>query len=313
MLERYGKKNGFGFRLFKIRGSIVTTERGNFWSDTFGNRKNPPVLLLMGAGCQGIFWTKTFCQNLADRGFFVIRFDQRDTGCSDYSDAPYLLLDMAKDAIAVLRAYGIEQARWVGLSLGGAIARLAAVHFPSAVHSLTLIATTYDFYPVLSVIRNEPCQGGDGLSPPHKTWFDWMREAESLPERSFFRRLFKHLQGWKILNGNNTPFPYLYYASLLGKSIVRQRSFTTIVRHKIALESSVRDVWETKDRIRVPTLILHGGSDPLFPKDHPERAACLIPESRLEIIENMGHNLCPCFQKRVIESIATFFSSIPRS
>src|SRR5437016_13849254 len=108
--------------------------------DSFGDPADPPLLLIMGLGTQMTGWAPEFCELLAARGFHVTRFDNRDTGLStqldelpapdlmaiiggDPATAPYLLEDMARDAVAVLDALGLQRAHIVGASMGGMIAQ----------------------------------------------------------------------------------------------------------------------------------------------------------------------------------------------
>ena len=140
--------------------------------DSFGDPADPPLLLVMGLGSQMIAWDDGFCAQLAARGLHVIRFDNRDIGLSTRFDAagvpdvgaalmalmlgrpiraPYLLRDMADDAIGLLDHLGIARAHVVGASMGGAIAQLLAIHHPQRVRSLTSIMAT---------------SGAKGLPPP---------------------------------------------------------------------------------------------------------------------------------------------------
>ena len=96
-------------------------------------------------------WPTEFCEKLADTGFYVIRYDHRDTGFSAYCDFeknPYTLLDMAKDGAGLLDSIGVQKAHVVGLSMGGPITELIAVNFPEKVLSITLMATSPDFRPM---------------------------------------------------------------------------------------------------------------------------------------------------------------------
>src|SRR5688572_9238222 len=130
--------------------------------DTFGDRDGPPLLLIMGLGAQMIVWDQEFCEALADRGFFVVRFDNRDVGLStkltsaridffatiaraiqgEPIDSPYKLSDMAADAVSLLDHLGIRAAHIVGASMGGMIAQTIAIEHPARVLTLTSIMST---------------------------------------------------------------------------------------------------------------------------------------------------------------------------
>ncbi|MEA2418631.1 MAG: hypothetical protein QOE60_837, partial [Thermoleophilaceae bacterium] len=126
--------------------------------ETIGDPANPPLLLVMGLGMQLIHWELELCEQLAERGFYVIRFDNRDSGRSTKIDAPvpdmrrallgrrieapYRLEDMADDAFGLLDQLGIEAAHVVGASMGGMIAQTMAIKRPERVLSLTSIMST---------------------------------------------------------------------------------------------------------------------------------------------------------------------------
>ncbi|MGP3785431.1 alpha/beta fold hydrolase [Paenibacillus sp. 1A_MP2] len=131
--------------------------------DSYGNETDEAILLIAGLGTQMIRWTVPFCEMLATRGFRVIRFDNRDTGLSTHfshyatldfealaktlmsgqrPDIPYTLDDMSNDAVGLLDALGIKKAHFVGRSMGGMIAQLAASKYPERVLSLTSIMST---------------------------------------------------------------------------------------------------------------------------------------------------------------------------
>ena len=124
---------------------------------TSGNPADPPLLLVMGLGAQLIAWPEKFVEQLTGRGFFTIRFDNRDCGLStkfegmpdfmalfggDKSSAPYLVEDMAEDALGVLDALGLERAHVVGVSMGGMITQALVIHHPSRFLSATSIMST---------------------------------------------------------------------------------------------------------------------------------------------------------------------------
>src|SRR5829696_8720248 len=112
---------------------------------TFGDRADPPILLIMGGASSMDWWEDGFCERLAAGSRFVIRYDHRDTGRSvsyEPGAAPYSLRDLAEDAVGLLDAFGLESAHLVGMSMGGWIGQLVALDHPDRVASLTLISTS---------------------------------------------------------------------------------------------------------------------------------------------------------------------------
>src|SRR5713101_4889372 len=131
--------------------------------DAFGDRNAAPLILIMGLAAQMIAWDEAFCAQLADRGFWAVRFDNRDIGLStrlqqfpvpdlaslieqqllgEPLSAPYTLRDMAADTVGLMDALGIESAHVVGVSMGGAIAQEMAIHYPNRVRTLTSIMSS---------------------------------------------------------------------------------------------------------------------------------------------------------------------------
>src|SRR3954454_12446046 len=111
--------------------------------DTFGNLADPTLLLVMGMGFQLVHWPEGFCRMLAAEGFLVVRFDNRDAGCSTHLPGRrYTLEDMADDATGLLDALGVGSAHVVGASLGGMIAQTMAIRHPERVRSLASLMST---------------------------------------------------------------------------------------------------------------------------------------------------------------------------
>lgn len=124
---------------------IIEANGITIWTESFGDPTDAPLLLIMGATAQGIYWPDDFCQALVEQSRFVIRYDNRDTGqstCFDFATNPYTLDDLAADAIAVLDAYGIEQADIAGASMGGMITQTLMIQAPERVRSATLIMSS---------------------------------------------------------------------------------------------------------------------------------------------------------------------------
>src|SRR5690554_3075316 len=123
---------------------IVEFQEVKICTEHIGNEGDPAVLLMMGATASMLWWDEEFCERLAQKGFFVIRYDNRDVGKSTtYAQGtpPYGLEDMVDDAIHILDAYTIQHAHLAGMSLGGLLAQMAALIYPERVKSLVLIAT----------------------------------------------------------------------------------------------------------------------------------------------------------------------------
>ena len=138
----------------RMTTGTVTANGLQFAYETFGDPQQPPLLLVMGLGTQMLGWPDGFCRDLADAGFHVIRFDNRDVGLSTHLDdlpAPspvsvtlrrsrpaYRLDDLAADTIGLLDALGIDRVHLVGASMGGFISQLVALQVPARIASLTL-------------------------------------------------------------------------------------------------------------------------------------------------------------------------------
>jgi pimeloyl-ACP methyl ester carboxylesterase len=127
-----------------MREKMISHNGVEICTEYFGERDQPAMLLLAGATVSMLFWDEEFCRRLADRGFFVIRYDNRDVGKSTHykpGTTPYDIVYLVNDAMAILDAYVLDKAHFVGMSLGGLIAQIAALKHPDRVQSLTLIST----------------------------------------------------------------------------------------------------------------------------------------------------------------------------
>lgn len=261
------------------------------YTESIGNPKNPPVLLIMGAMNQGIFWYDLFCEELANTGFFVIRYDHRDTGFSsvvDFEKNPYSLDDLTKDAIDILDRYNISQAHIVGISMGGYIGQLLAINFPNRLLTLTLISTTADHRPYMDATMGN-FSNKYKLSYPSEKFIKYIENSKNnLPkiEKEFINA---QIEGWKIFFGNELNNENLNeLIRLIDLSNKRNKNKLSPFNHGLAVARS-KDRLETIKNIKVPTLIIHGENDVCFPIDHSQYLNMEISNSKLEIVENMGH------------------------
>jgi pimeloyl-ACP methyl ester carboxylesterase len=263
--------------------------------DEVGDAKAPVILLIMGLGTQMIAWPEAFCLALAQSGFRVVRFDNRDIGLStkfetatpiDLAaafaramagksvDAPYTLDDMAADAIGLMDALGIGNAHLVGASMGGMIAQIGAAKFANRTRSLTSIMSSSGD-PGLP--QGKPDAISALLAPrPHPD------DRESVIKT-----------GMTILRVIGSPGFPTSEADLRAKvEQAADRSYYPPgpARHLLAILASGSRV-ELLKRINVPTLVIHGMDDPLVPVEAGKDTAKHIPGATLKIIPGMGHDL----------------------
>jgi pimeloyl-ACP methyl ester carboxylesterase/predicted transcriptional regulator YdeE len=273
------------------------------WYEEFGASEDPALLLIMGGCSQGIFWPTEFCERLADQGFHVIRYDHRDVGKStaiDFATDPYDLGDMAEDAVGLLDALEISQAHLMGLSMGGPISELVAGRYPDRVASVTLIATSPDFEPMDRAYGGKPPMAGETLSRPNPTYVAWVNELLYAPPQTFDELLEARVHGFRLLNGT-LPFDEEACRQLQRQFLKRQTS-DTMANHLLAIQLSLDLIREAPYQVSVPTLIIHGSEDVIFPADHGRALAAAIPHATYLPIRGMGHMPNPHLYNRWIRA-----------
>ncbi len=259
--------------------------------DTFGADASPPLLLIMGVGAQMILWDAEFCELLAERGHFVIRFDNRDVGLSTkfekqgHSFKPaYTLGDMADDAVGLLDALGIAKAHICGASMGGLIAQIVAYRYPERVLSLTsMMSSTGN--PKLPQMK--PAVLAAVFKPvPTK------REAN----------IEHNVKLGRMLWSPGFPFDEERFRKIMAESYDRSYYPQGFMRQSAAVlthgyrKSSI-------ESIRVPTLVIHGDQDPLVSVEGGRETARLIPEAKLMIVKGMGHDMPRGAWPEIIDAI----------
>jgi pimeloyl-ACP methyl ester carboxylesterase len=256
--------------------------------ETIGDPSNPPLLLVMGLGMQLIHWDRELCELLAERGFHVIRFDNRDAGHSTQVDAPvpnvmramaglkvdapYLLDDMAGDAFGLLDHLGIEAAHVAGVSMGGMIAQTMAIKRPERVLSLSSIMST----------TGERRAG----RPKLRVWSVLTRRAPD--ERDAFVEHFVRV--FRAIGSKRFAFDEDRVRALAAATYERGNHPAGTGRQLAAIMAS-GDRTERLRELRVPTTVFHGRSDPLVPFRGGRATARAIPGARLIAIPGMGHDL----------------------
>lgn len=276
------------------------------WSESFGQPGDRPLLLIMGAMNQGIFWPDDFCRRLAAAGFYVIRYDHRDTGRSsvvNFATAPYDLAALSRDALAVLRGHGIARALVVGLSMGGYIAQLMALDDPAAVEALVLISSSADQRPYMTATMGLPASDSP-LPGPEGSWLAYLRAMQVDPPRSAEAMTENILRGWEITYGGERPFPRQQVAAMVRLAAQRTSQPMAAFQHGLAVAASPHRLQRVHD-IRQPTLVIHGRFDACLPLPHGEDLARRIPGAKLCLLP-MGHSFMFAWDDEVLAAILAF-------
>ncbi|HEX6337410.1 MAG TPA: alpha/beta hydrolase [Jiangellaceae bacterium] len=252
--------------------------------ETLGTPADPAVLLIMGAAAPMDWWPDGFCERLASEGhLFVIRYDHRDTGQSTSFEAgapSYTSADMTDDAIGVLDALGIDKAHLVGASMGGGIAQELAVDQFDRVLSLTLISTS-----PIGLGRDDLPPMSDEL---RQTFHDPVPQPDWSDRSAVVEYMLKDLRPY---HGSVT-MDEAAWRSLVERIVDRTTNVAASMINHWILEDGNASQART-DQIAVPTLVLHGTEDPLFPYPHGQALADAIPGARLVPLEGVGHAELP--------------------
>jgi len=274
--------------------------------DTAGDPKAVPLLLISGLGLQLTAWPDEFVEGLVDLGFYVIRYDNRDTGLSTKFEhagtpnlalawlkslvrwpirPPYTLEDMADDAVGVLSALGVARAHVVGVSMGGMIAQLMAAKYPSRVLSLT------------SVMSSSGRRGLPGPAPAVK------RALMRRPGANDADAMVEHgVQLLQAIGSPTYPTPEKELRRRVARALRRNCCPGGVLRQILAVAAS-GDRTPQLRTIVAPALVIHGAADPMVPLACGADTAEAIPNARLEVIEGMGHDLPTQLMERLLALI----------
>ena len=259
--------------------------------DHFGNPTDPALLLIMGFTAQMVAWEEEFCQQIADRGHFVIRFDNRDCGLStklhgvdsnsdavimaammetEMPPAPYTLSDMAADAMQVLDHLNIERAHIMGASMGGMIAQTVAIEHPHRVKTLISVMSQPGELTVGQptqeamelIVTPAPSDRDEyiAFAPKWQLWQSKKYRSDEVSRRNAIRDFDRS----NYPEGGPRQMAAIYASGSRAEGL---------------------------QKLQIPTLVIHGTEDQLITPSGGERTAELIPNSTLLMVDDMGHDL----------------------
>jgi pimeloyl-ACP methyl ester carboxylesterase len=278
--------------------------------DTFGDPSDPTALLIMGLSGPLIWWSPDFCTQLAERGFFVVRFDNRDVGRSTKIDGapvtrvdtalaalrgamrperarrrpPYTMSDMAADTAGLLDHLGVDSAHVIGVSMGGMIAQTLAIEYPARVRSLVSMMST---------------TGRRSVG-----WTDPRLLPLFFRERSVDRASFLE-QSFVVMESIGSPgyrATREEAAALAGATYDRGLNAEGVARQTLAILAQP-DRTAALSSVRVPALVIHGLADKMVHVSGGRATAAAIPGAELMLVPGMGHDLPAAIWPEILAGI----------
>jgi pimeloyl-ACP methyl ester carboxylesterase len=270
--------------------------------ERFGDPDDPPILLVMGLATQMIAWHDDFCEELAGRGFHVVRFDNRDIGRSTHLEfrAPtvgqlfrrrfrpeqYTLSDMAEDTARLIERLELGPSHLVGVSMGGMIAQTLAVEHPELVRSLTSMLST---------------TGSRFKGQPHPSVYRYLLRPPPRDRAGYIQR---SAEVFGLVGSTAFQRDEAYIRERAGRMYDRDFDIAAGGRQLGAITAS-GDRTRQLAEIKAPTLVIHGSVDKMIRPSGGRATARAIPNARLMVIEGMGHDLPRGAWPQIIDAIAT--------
>ncbi len=288
-----------------MQASEVDANGLTFHFEVGGNPEHPTILLIMGLGAQMLLWTETFCQQLIERGFRVIRFDNRDIGLSSKirkknqrlntlklmgrfslglssQGSPYTLYDMAEDASQLIDALKLDSVHVIGASMGGMIAQILAAKHPEQVKTLNLLFTSNN-RALLPPPGYRQLQALIGKPKGH--------DEDSMVEHA--AHLVTMIGSPQHLNlDKSRAFTRVLYRRSFSPAGVMQQYLAVLCTGSLAAIDR---------QIRKPTLILHGSCDKLVTPAHGRAVAKAIHGAKFKLIDGMGHDIPDALAPKLAE------------
>jgi pimeloyl-ACP methyl ester carboxylesterase len=277
--------------------------------ETFGDRGDPPLLLVMGLGFQMLHWPPGFVAMLVERGHYVIRFDNRDRGRSTHIKLPppsrmrlltrrfgpeqYTLDDMALDTVGLLDALELDSAHLVGVSMGGMIAQTVAAAHPRRVRSLTSIMST---------------TGSRRAGQPKPHVLPVLLQPAPRERDAYVEHMLAIL---KAIGAPGDAVDTPEGRAFLAHTHERDPDVRGTGRQLAAILAS-GDRTKQLHGITAPTLVIHGENDPLITPSGGRATAKAISGARLMLVPQMGHSLPERLWPLLVDAIAEHVAGAER-
>ncbi|MCL1813325.1 MAG: alpha/beta fold hydrolase [Treponema sp.] len=280
---------------------IIDVNSIKIWTETFGNYNGKAIILISGAMAPGIFWDKTFCNELAKSGYFVIRFDNRDIGFSTHFEPcrpnssiqmPYSIGDMVEDVYGILKYYNINKANIVGHSLGCTIAQLFAIKYTEETGNLFLISS-----PIIATGKNKYVETDEKIK--EKMWAILMSNKMY---QDYERGKNEYFRIWKYLNGK------WHFDENMAEEYTKRLYKTEYIEpawNHTKVQENIKDIFMELNNLNKKIHFIYGEIDYL--PSNLESIKVLVKSLKnadLEIIPNGGHMF---FNKNIWEDIIRIF------
>lgn len=261
-------------------------------TENFGNPENPAILLIMGSASSLIWWDIEFCNKLVDKGYFVIRYDNRDTGKSTsypVGKPGYSFEEMSDDAIEILNAYHIEKAVIMGMSMGGMLAQMIAIRHPERVKTLVLHASMYF------------AEGAEKLPVFSEEVQKFFNDYGNYVPQGYRDQVDYAFKQWQVTHHSERKYNLEEIYKMVELDVERAIDYNSKLNHSFA-EVTGNELTRIKE-ITVPTLVIHGTLDNVIPYIHGEMLTKTIPNAVLLTMDGAGHELHPDDYDSIVEAI----------
>lgn len=262
------------------RSLSISTNEVVLAAETFGSALDPPVVLVMGATASMLWWPESFCSTIANSGFFVVRYDHRDTGRSTTGspgETTYSAEDLAADLVAILDHLDLGPSHLVGMSLGGYISQIVVVTHPDRVATLTLIAS--------EPLGAEP-DTLPGIDDRFMAHFELLADLDWNNTDDVEQFL---VQVGRLSSGSPERFDEAATRQRVTGEIERASNIASAFNH--ATVTTSQDWTNATRHITQPTLVIHGALDAVVPLENGQALANLIEGAQLHVLPDTGHEL----------------------